>query len=208
MDQISMRNEMWRKLVHLALLLIPLIYFQLGKHLSLALFTSATVIFVTLDYFRHKNPAIKNIFMRLFGNLLRPKEIEENKLCGASWVGISACINFLIFKPEIAATAFVVLAICDTCAAIIGRSFVSEPFFEKSLIGSSAFFVSGIIVVITCAIIFHQGFWFYLFGFLGLFFTTIIEARPSLFKLDDNFTIPLSFALFMSFFDLVWNYTY
>jgi dolichol kinase len=204
----DIKHEFYRKSFHLLLILIPIIYYNLGRLQSLMLLLPITAIVVGFDYCRRKNSAIQNIFVKIFQPILRPHEIDGNKLCGSSWVAIAASINFLLFKEEIAITSFMILVISDTAAALIGKNFPSRPFFEKSFFGSLAFFISGAVLIISCGMFFHARTWFYLFGSFALFCTTMIEARPSLFKIDDNFIIPISFSVIMTFFDLVWNYNY
>jgi dolichol kinase len=208
MNQISLKNEVYRKAFHILLILAPIAYYQLGKWLSLAIFASIATIVVSLDYARRSNPAVKTVFAKIFGIILREHELAGDKLCGASWVALAACINFLLFSPEIAVTAFSILVFSDAAAAIIGRKFPSRPFFEKTFNGAVAFFIVGLIVVVTCGALYHSRVWFYLFGLFALFSVTIIESRPSLLKVDDNFTIPIGFSVIMTTFDLMWNYSY
>lgn len=208
MTQISLKNEAYRKLFHLLLLAAPALYYSLGKWTSVAIFASYAAIIVTLDYTRRTNPAVQNIFSKLFGFILRPHELQGNKLCGASWVALSACFNFLLFPESIAMTAFIILAISDSAAAIIGRNFPSEPFFEKTKNGSAAFFITAFAILIGCGIFYHSGFWFYFFGAFTVAVVTLVEARPSLFQIDDNFLIPIAFSLTMTIFNVMWNYSY
>jgi dolichol kinase len=208
MNQISLKSELCRKGLHLLLILVPIAYCQVGKWPSVAIFAAIATIFVTLDYTRRSNPKVKEIFAKIFGFVLRLHELNGEKLCGASWVALAAFINFAVFSPEIAVTAFSILAISDAVAAIIGRNFPSQPFFEKSLNGSAAFFISGFIVLITCGLIFHSRIWFYLFGVFALAAVAIMESRPSLLKIDDNFLIPIAFSIIMTTFDIMWNYSY
>lgn len=208
MTQISLRNETYRKMFHLLLVAAPITYSALGKWPSVIIFSAIAVIVLGADYGRRSNPLIKNIFLKLFGFVLRPHELEGNKLCGASWVALSVCLNFLLFKAEIAVTSFYILAISDALAAIVGRNFPSQPFFEKTKNGSIAFWVSAFIILITAAIHYNCGFWFYFFGFFSVTVVTLLEARPSLFRIDDNFLIPIGFSLTMTAFDLIWNYSY
>lgn len=208
MTQISLKSEACRKAFHMLLILAPILYCNLGKWLSVAIFSSIAAVVVSLDYMRRSNPAVKNLFAKLFGFILREHELNGDQLCGASWVALAACINFLVFPAEIAVTAFSILAISDASAAIIGRNFPSQPFFEKTLNGSAAFFLTGLIILVTCGILYHSHFWFYFFGLFTLTVITLIEARPSLSRIDDNFLIPIAFSLTMSIFDIMWNYSY
>ncbi len=204
----SLQQEFYRKCLHLLLLVIPMTYYFLGKWQSLMIFAPVTLVVTSLDYLRRKNTTIKTIFAKIFGPVLRPHELDGKKLCGASFVGLATCINFSLFKPEIAICGFLILVISDTAAALIGKSIPSKPFFEKSSAGSAAFFIFGLVITIACGIAFHTQYWFFLFGIFAVFCVTMFEARPSLFNIDDNFIIPVGFSLIMAFFDLVWNYSY
>jgi len=208
MTQISLASETYRKLLHLLLILVPVIYMNLGKWLSVVIFASIATVLVTLDYTRRTNPTVQNIFIKIFGFVLRPHELTGEKLCGASWVALSAAITFLFFPAEIAVTGFAILAISDAVAALVGRNFPSEAFFEKTKNGSAAFFLSALVILITCGIMFHSKFWFFFFGTFTLSVVTLLEARPSMVKVDDNFLIPISFAVTMAVFDFMWNYSY
>lgn len=201
-------NEISRKALHLLLILIPMSYNYLGKWQFLTILAPITIVILALDYARCKNAKAKIIFTKIFSTILREHELQGDKLCGASWVFLGACINFAIFKPEIAITGFTILVISDALAALVGKSVTSQPFFEKSFAGSLSFFVSAIIILFVCGNIYDAKFWFYFFGFFAVFCVTMIEARPSLFKLDDNIAIPLFFSGIMTFFDIIWNYTY
>ncbi len=204
----NLTQELYRKSIHFLLISVPVTYYFLGKWKSLAIFATVTTIVVALDYLRRSNPKIKIIFEKIFGSILRPHELTGDRLCGASWAGLAACLTFLLFKEEIAVTAFVILAISDAAASLVGKSFNSQPFFEKSTYGAAAFFSTGIIVILVCGGIYHAKFWFYFFGLFALMCTTIIESRPSFLDIDDNFTVPVSFATIMTFFDFIWNYSY
>jgi dolichol kinase len=208
MEQISMRNELIRKALHFLLILVPIGYCVLGKWPSLMIFAILTSIIAIPDYLRRTNPKVKTIFAKIFGIILRPHELTGDKFCGATWVGIASCLTFLLFKKEIAVTGFTILVISDALAAIVGRNYPSQPFYEKSVSGSAAFAVSGLIILIACGMIFHVRPWFYIFGLFALFCVTMFESRPSFLEVDDNFTIPIGFGVIMTFFDIVWNYTY
>lgn len=204
----NLQHEFYRKCLHLLLLVIPMTYHFLGKWKALMIFAPVTLLVVSLDYLRRHNAKIKTIFAKIFGSILREHELDGTKLCGASFVGLATCINFLFFKAEIAITGFLILIISDALAALVGKGIPSRPFFEKSLAGSVAFFISALVILIGCGISYHSGYWFFLFGIFATFCVTMFEARPSLFSVDDNFSIPIGFSLIMTFFDLTWNYSY
>ncbi len=204
----NLQSEFCRKGLHLLLISIPLAYHFLGKWESVRIFVAIGLIVVCLDYARSKSPLVKKIFNGIFGAVLREHEITGKKLTGASFVAIATCLNFSLFKAEIAVTGFLILVISDTLAALIGKGFSSRPFFEKSLYGSLAFFISALIVLFACGNFYNSGSWFYIFGIFATYCVTMLEARPSFLKIDDNFVIPIGFSLIMTFFDLAWNYNY
>ena len=208
MTEFSFGRESSRKLFHLLILLFPFAFYELGRWEALTIIAPITLIVLAADYYRRKFPKLQFYFVKFFKLILREHEAKGDRFCGATWALLAATSIFLVCTEEIAITAFVILAISDTCAAMIGRTFPSKPFFEKSTYGSLAFYISGLIVLFACGGMFHSRLWFYLFGFFALFCATVIEARPSFFNVDDNFSVPISFAAIMSVFDLMWNYSY
>lgn len=204
----NLAHESLRKSLHFALILIPILYCHFGKWPFLMAAAPIALFVVGLDYLRRDKPKINQIFVTIFRPILRNFELGGKKLCGASFVALSICFVFLVFTKEIAVTAFTILVISDGLAALVGKAVVSQPFYEKSLAGAAAFAVSGFVVLITCGIIFDSRAWFYIFGLFALFCVTMLESRPSILNIDDNFTIPVGFATIMGFFDILWNYNY
>lgn len=204
----NFKMESYRKFLHFLLIIIPIFYILFGQRITFYTLAPITIFVVFFDYLRRSNLQININFNRFFGLILREHEKTGNKLSGASFVLLGATLNFFFFKPAIAVCAFTILVISDALAALVGKAFPSRPFFEKSFNGSLAFFISAFVVLVICAIFFQMSFWFYFFGIFTVACLTIIEARPSLFKIDDNFLIPIFFAVEMSFFDILWNYNY
>ena len=204
----NLKNDIYRKCFHLLLLAFPITYHFLGKSKSLMVFAPIALLVIATDFARRKKPKLNQIFNKIFALILKDHEKTGDKFCGASFVLAAACLNFFLFKELIAVTAFVILAISDSAASIVGKAVPSRPFFEKSLAGSAAFFFSALLVLLSCGMFFHAGLWFYLFGFFGVFCVTMFEARPSFLGIDDNFSIPIGFSVIVTFFDLVWNYNY
>jgi len=203
------KHEVIRKLFHiLTIAWLPILYIFLAKKtMLLIIFPIATIIIAT-DFYRHKIDIIGKVFHSFFSHILREEEFEENSWTGATFVALSAVITFSIFPKNIAICAFLILAVSDCLAALVGKKMTSKEFFEKSVAGSIAFGVSALTILIICGIFAGEGFAYYLFGTFAVFATTIIEARPSFLDLDDNLTIPLSFSTIMMFFALIWGLSY
>lgn len=79
-------NELYRKSFHINLIIIPILFCYLGKVISLAILLPISAIVIGLDFYRRKNSKIQNLFLRIFSKILRPHEINGQKLCGASFV--------------------------------------------------------------------------------------------------------------------------
>lgn len=203
------KHEIQRKLFHiLTIIILPLLYIFLSKKHILMLIFPLSLLIIAADFYRHRIPQIELIFNKAFGHILRETELAKKSWTGASYMAIAAIIVFTICPKAIAICAFSILAVSDCLAALVGKKMTSKEFFEKSVAGSIAFGVSAFIILIICGIFTHQHLGYYLFGAFAVFATTIIEARPSFFSVDDNLTIPLTFTTVMMFFGLVWDLHY
>ena len=179
---INLKVEVSRKIMHVSscVLGFSILCFDRGFYIPVLLL--ATVLTVLLDFSRiHYKPVRKifNIFFNIF-----TRDSEHNQITGASFLFIGASIVAVIFDQEIASAGMLILSFSDSSAAIIGILFGNTKLFNKSLEGSTAFFVTTFIIL-------------HLLGF-GLIqnlsvclITTIVELLSS-YKYNDNITIPLS----------------
>lgn len=203
------KKEILRKIFHISTILVfPILYIFLTKKQMLFFVIPICLLIIATDFYRHKIPVIENIFHKIFGHILREKELEQNSRTSAFYMAVSALVVFIICPKIIAICAFSILAVSDCLASLVGKKMTSKEFFEKSVAGSVSFGISAFIILIICGILTHQHFGFYLFGSFAVTATTIIEARPSFFETDDNLTIPLIFSGVMLFFGYMWNLNY
>lgn len=190
-ETIGYKDELIRKLIHLTSLLIPVIYYFITRPTAAVLLGVLAALALIVDVSRHFLPKIGKIFYKLFGFLLRRHEFDEDKknLNGATYVLISATIGVLVFPKIIFITAFVMLIIGDTMAALVGRKFGRHKFLFKSFEGTFAFFISSCIVVLFTPKVgyFTEEF---IIGFAAAFVGAITE-NISFKYIDDNFSIPL-----------------
>ena len=198
-------QEIYRKSFHFLILLIPATYHFLGKWESVKIFAIFAFFIVSIDIARQNYTKFNAVFVKLFNKILRDKE-KRGEFCGTSYAAIAASICFSLFKGEFAVTAFIILTISYSMAAIFGKSVNSKEFFEKSKAGSIAFFISAIIVLMGCGIFYDMALWFYLLGIFAVFVVTMFEARPSFINIDDNLAIPVGFCAVMTLFDIILNY--
>jgi dolichol kinase len=199
----SYATELIRKGIHLCSLSIPLVYYWISREQALSILVPLALILGVLDVARLYHPATGRLYSKYLGFLLRPHERTEHgrKLNGATYVLLSAIICVMLFPKVIVITAFAVLIISDTSAALIGRRFGRHRFFNKSVEGTTAFFVSGLLVVALAP----KVAWLpaeYAIGAIAVLIGAIVEASPV--PLDDNLSIPLSvgtvmWAMYMMF---------
>jgi len=199
------KQEFYRKIFHLFLFLIPFFFIKLGKNKFLTTFIPLSVIVVIVDYYRCKFDKLNQITALIFKVIMRDKELNQKKLSGMSWVFAGASLNFLIFDKVIAVTGFCILIFADAMAAIVGKSVKSLPFYEKSRAGSLAFFITSVIVIMVSGVYFECRSIFYFFAIFIAMFITFTEAYPSLFIVDDNLLIPMTFGVCMTLLDFMWH---
>jgi dolichol kinase len=183
--------EVVRKGIHLVSLSIPVIYAFIPRSTALALLVPLTILFAATDFWRHRHPTLGAFYHRYLGWLLRSHERDggRKRFNGATYVLLSACLCVLIFPKMIVLTAFSILIISDTAAALVGRRYGSHHFFSKSLEGASAFLVTALLVVaFSPKIASLPG--EYLIGAVAALTGTIVEALPI--AIDDNLSIPLA----------------
>jgi dolichol kinase len=191
MATIDYRSEFIRKLIHLCSLSIPTIYFFISKQLALELLVPTFLAFFVVDLARFYHEPTQAWFYRWFGWLLRRHESDSKtkRLTGATNILLSAIVCVLIFPKIIAVNAFAILIISDITSALVGRRFGRKRFFQKSLEGTLAFFVSAIVVVFLAPKV--EGLALeYGIGIIAAGVGAVVEAAST--KIDDNITVPLS----------------
>ena len=189
---IQYRDELIRKMIHLCSLSFPVVYYFISRHDVILILSGFTIFSMTVELWRYFSPKAGKIFYRLFGFLLREHEMDVKKknLSGATYVILSALLCAVIFPKVVFITAFSVLIISDTFAALVGRRYGNHKFLAKSLEGTFAFFVTAVLVIfVTPKILYVPG--EYLFGILAAALGAIAE-NISYGWADDNLTIPLT----------------
>jgi dolichol kinase len=185
-NKFSLKRELQRKSIHLAMIIIPVWVYFTPKNwglLGLIIATSATVV---MDLLRLTDHRLRGFFLRLFKSLIRSH--EEEHLLGSTYFMIAALLCVLAFDEQIAIAALTFLIIGDTMAAIIGKRFGRPRYWGKSFQGSFACFIS--CLIIGAALLDNT--WVILIGALT---ATIAEALPV--PMDDNMRVPIVSGLTM-----------
>lgn len=191
---ITYRNELLRKGIHLFSLLIPIVYSFVDKPLAIMILTPMVAVSVLLDILSHVNTRVRTFMLKLFGKLMRPHEVRADKILlnGASYVLIAALLSVIIFPKIVMMAAFSVLILADTAAALFGRRFGRTPFFDKSLEGAAAFFITAYGVIAAIGIIYSAPTVFFISGIGSALAGACVEAASIRLRFDDNLSIPLT----------------
>jgi glycerol-3-phosphate acyltransferase PlsY len=145
--------------------------------------------FLTVDLARFKFYKIRQLFLRIFGFLLKEEE-QNKKITGATHLFISATIVIFLFNKTSVVPALFLLSIADAGAAIYGTIFGKYRLFEKTWEGSIAFFLlSALIIFISLEIKLET-------VFMISIIITIIEVLPI--PVNDNYTVAIGSAFIFS----------
>jgi dolichol kinase len=192
----SYRQEVLRKSLHLSSLWIPIAYLFCTKKEMVAVLIVITIIVLSVDYFKEKNKIVGSMYSKYFTTILRSHEkIGNGNFTGASYMMLAFAVTVIIFPRQIAIEAMLVLIVSDTFAALVGKKFGKHRIGNKSLEGSLAFLISGLLIVSFSNFITNNDSLAYLASFVAVAASTVIELKTEKIRVDDNFSIPLSFAI-------------
>ncbi|CDO95723.1 unnamed protein product [Kluyveromyces dobzhanskii CBS 2104] len=212
------KHEIPRKLFHSSIGFITLYLYTKNidyKKVKYPLIVGFVVLFL-LDFVRLRSPFINKLYCRCVGALMRKREIHTYN--GVLWYILGLTIAFSFFTKDIALISLFLLSWSDTAASTFGRKYghlTPKLARNKSLAGSIAAFCVGLI---TC-----YGFYGFFvphyhwvnkpgeiswsretsqlnllqLSLLGGFVAALSEGID-LFNWDDNFTIPVLSAIFMT----------
>lgn len=195
--QIGLKNELYRKAIHLSSVVIPILYYFVDKNILLFLVGLGTVFMILLDLARKVFPKVNDFYVKVMGFVLRKYETDVKKhfFTGGTFYAIGFFLTLLLFKREIAAPAIMIMIICDTLAALVGKKFGKHSLWNKTYEGSITFFLSGVVIILITPKV-TANYLEYVIALIALAVVTVIEALP--FELDDNVLIPVSFGLIYS----------
>lgn len=190
--QVTIENEFIRKGIHFCSLSIPIIYYFISKTTALTILLPFTALALLIDVLKFYHPPTFDLYNKLFGHILRRHEKHETKKTfnGATWVLLSASFCVLIFPKLVTVTAFSILIISDTCAALIGRRFGTRKYRGKTLEGTTAFVLSAFIVVL-----FTPKAQYLPQEYIIAMISAVVGALAEVFSfdiIDDNFAIPVA----------------
>lgn len=193
-DKISMGNEFKRKLIHLSSSAIGFFYLLNSKDLTLTILVILFLITLSVDFLRYFSPAFNNFFLSILRPILRGHEADSKKIVftGSTCLLFSCIVCIYFFPKEIAVMAILILTICDTTAALIGKNFGKISYHNKTVEGTVTFFITGAIIVLLTPKITNTVTEYFI-AFFALLLASLSEFLLS--KIDDNISVPLVFSI-------------
>jgi dolichol kinase len=185
--QIAYEGEVWRKLLHLVALAIPVGYHFVSWQTAVGIVLGCFLFSLFVDIARFRGWAIQRFWRRWTDPIVRPK--EKQNFTGATNILLSGWLCPLLFTRPAATLGMCAIILGDTAAALIGRRWGYHRFLNgRSIEGSLAFFVAAgiggtLIPGIPLTI-----------GLSAAALATVVEAISS--RIDDNLTVPLIAGLF------------
>ena len=186
-----------RKFWHMSgVAMMAAVYAYAPSSVSMAILLTAWALFVPMDFFRQKSPALNDVLTHIFRPIMRDSELH--KIAGTSYLLTGVSIVALVFPREVVLLTLLFLAFADPCASYFGIKFGKDKIFgHKSLQGSlAAFFVCG---VVSLAFLYTHNIlpdrWVVVSLLCGLI-GALAELIP-VWKLDDNLTLPVLSSTFL-----------
>jgi dolichol kinase len=151
--------------------------------------TCACVVYI-VEQVRTSYPEYMERFEGIFKHIFRAEE-QLKESAGVPYI-MALLLTILSFPKPIALVAILTLAVADPLSAIIGIKYGKHKWVRgKSVEGSSAFFISALIISTAVLTHFTEAYWGWVFllTFTSSLIISAFELIPL--RIDDNLTIPL-----------------
>ena len=158
----------------------------------LALVGTGTLLMIILDLLKAYTFTFENLYLKVFGGILRndEKDFKKNLFTGGTYYALGIFLALLLFPKEVAVLSILIMIWCDTMAALIGKKFGKRKIIgDKSLEGSLAFVITGILLVFILQFFFPE-YNFYKAGFITVFLAAVFE-QISFIRINDNLSLPV-----------------
>lgn len=127
------RASWTRKLIHLAMAILPAVGWWISYWLALALTALMLGASLTVEAARRYWPWFNQLLWRLLPTVFRRS--ESHRVLGSTWFAVGALVSLLLFGRDIGGTAVLFLAWGDPVAEIVGGRWGREG-QGKTAIGS------------------------------------------------------------------------
>lgn len=188
-----------RKFYHfmMGIFCFSLYAFWLSREQALLLLLSVGGVWMAADLLRLKSPALNAVALKYFGKIMRREELKS--VTGNSFYILGLIVLVYFFSKPVALLSALFLAVGDPIAAVVGTHWGKHKIVgKKSIEGALANYLAtaSISAAFGAGILELNGTEIVLFALLGGTISTIVELIPT--PLDDNFTIPVGSAIFLT----------
>jgi dolichol kinase len=184
------RGISWtRKLIHVAVAIVPAIGWLLSYPLALVLTGAFALASFGIEVLRRWVPQIKQWLWRLFPTTFRCWETQGG--LGSTWFAVGMLGAYLLFGRDVGGTAVLFLAWGDPAAELVGRKW-GGPGGGKTIAGSLGCLAACLLAGMAGIGLGGLDVWTVL---AGAVVATLAERAPL--PLDDNVWIPLLSGLAM-----------
>ena len=193
---LSLRQELLRKLWHLVALALPAFYVLAGRRWAVPAMLFLSVLIPAADLLRLRVPPIRRLFDRTVGSLFRTS--EQNAVSGSTWLIWGQTLVAVLFPPALVPAALTFGVVGDTAAALVGKRWGGPKWRPgKSLGGTAAFVVTAFLAGWAWNLVPCCGFapapWHVVL--IGAAVAALAEGL--LVRINDNFSIPIAGATAM-----------
>jgi dolichol kinase len=192
---ISYQQEVYRKLIHLSSLWMPVFVLFVPRWWCFLIFTVLLIGNMIIEYGHYRQWAIIHpIYHFFFGKMLRskPPGVKFQFSGGPPVLAAAAMCTLLFPNPLHVFCALTVMLLSDAAAALIGRRWGRTRFSNgKTMEGSLAFVLVGWLTIIITGLFADFTGREFAFGIASIFLAALAECYTKKIRIDDNFSIPL-----------------
>lgn len=136
-DRLSLRQELLRKLIHMATIAVPVLVWLLPPPIASGLLIAGAALAITAEISRRRVRAVRYLFLTRARRLLRHH--ERRGLAGATYMAVGYLLVYLLCPLPVAVAAMLYNSLGDATAAIVGKRWGRHRFsWGKSLEGALA----------------------------------------------------------------------
>ncbi|MBI5868724.1 MAG: phosphatidate cytidylyltransferase [candidate division Zixibacteria bacterium] len=179
-------REVWRKLLHLFALSIPIGYQFVSQTAAVLIVFVCFLGSLAVDLARFRGWPIQRLWNPMVSPIVRPK--ESHNFTGATFILLSGWLCRLIFSLPAATFGMLVIILGDTSAALIGRRWGRHRTIGNRTVEGSVAFLAAAVIAGVCTPGLPLA-----IGLALAVPATFVEMFST--RIDDNLSVPLVVGL-------------
>lgn len=190
--------EIYRKLLHLSLIWVVLVYHCFGFYITEKVLLTLLLFMVCFEFSRLKSDGAGRFATFIINKMKLAsiiRENEENSLTSATQLLIAAYIAIYLLPEIFYLPAFSIAIISDSIAAFVGKKYGQAHILNKTLEGSLGFLLSATLISFFWWFVLKENYSYLLLTLIAAGATTIVELCAKKLVLDDNVLIFLTYSI-------------